>query len=82
MPPNRELLQLEEEEGTGQQRVHCLGHRHGVAVHRIGGGGATALKFQRAAKGDSGTALVTALRVAVHRPSEQYPHGRLSVTNG
>jgi len=45
----------------------------GVAVHRTGGGGATALKFQRAMMGDSGTALVTALRVAVHRPGVQCP---------
>ena len=51
----------------------CYSHRHGEVVHQIGGGSATALKFQRAAKGDSGTALVTAPRVAVHRPGEQYP---------
>ena len=46
-----------------------------MAVHRTGGGGATALKFQRAAKGDSGTALITALRVAVHLLDEHYPNG-------
>jgi len=45
VPPNKGLLQLEGEGGTGQQRVHRPGHRHGVAVHRTGGGGATALKF-------------------------------------
>ena len=35
----------------------------------------TALFFQRAAKGDLDTALVTALRVAVHRPMNSTPNG-------
>ena len=62
--------------------MHRPSHRHGVAVHWTGRGGVIALKFQRAAKVDSDTALVTALRVVVHRPDEQYPNDQLLVTNG
>jgi hypothetical protein len=49
---------------------------------RTGGGGATALMFQRAAKGASGTALVTALRVAVQRPMNSTLNDQMLVTNG
>jgi hypothetical protein len=63
----RRAATAEKEGGTGQHRVHRPSHHHGVTVHWTRGGGATALKFQRAKKGDSGTALVTTLRVAVHR---------------
>jgi len=66
---------------TGQSHVHLPSHRHGEAVHRTGGGGATALVIQRPASWDLATALVTVLRVAVHGLGEQYPNGQLSVTN-
>ena len=79
VPPNRGLLQLEGE-GALDSYV-CTALVTTMGWHRTGGCGATALIFQSATKGDLGTALVTALRVAVHRPMNSTLNGRVSMTN-
>jgi hypothetical protein len=80
VPPNRGLLQLEKK-GASDSTV-CTALVTAMGWRCTGQGWRdTALIFQRAAKGDSSTALVTTLRVTMHRPMNSTLNGQMSVTN-